>query len=360
MMRLLVLTVVIVVTLGGVAHADFDVTVAFEHASSTAPESEQRQLTPRPGSAITGLWKVAATARSQTSSLRTFTVSIRPPDGIPAPTGGSISRSFGSVGTPSNRIVFDWDTNKVTPYNGNYRIVGIADSYAGGREEANVLDVKVNNPPAAPTGLAVKLTENVPSLSWTKSPEPDVTGYTLQRADDFGAFKDIGTSSKATYEDTRAPKGTQLRYRVVAIRKSPVSAMGIASLPGEPSSALVISDPVTMMDPATAAASTPGGVAAPAPLKPMVREGTHQGFSETLPIEGLPPAAVGIAEDQAEAAPDNAVESILTAPARLLENTVKKLPFVAGAMLLLVSAMHVLRFATRMLRSLPESAPILE
>jgi hypothetical protein len=356
MRRLLVLAVVVTIGLSiEAAHAGFDVTVEFAHKSASDPETVQRSATPRPGTALTGLWKVVADARSASSSLRRFSVSILPSpseSGIPTPSNASINRDYSGIRS-SDQIAFDWDTTRLTPYNGTYRLVGIADS-VGDRHEVTVSDLKVNNPPLAPTGLAVKLVNDVPQLSWNKSPELDLTRYSILRSDDGGDLKEVGSATKAAFQDTKAPKGIQLRYRIVAVRKSPLSTSGISSLPSEPSAALVISTGVSITVPTTAAAP------APAPLRAPVREGTHQGFSETLPIEGLPPAAAGVAEAEEEASPDNAVESFLGAPARILQSTVKKLPFIAGAMLMLVTAMHVMRLALRMMRSLPDGTPILE
>lgn len=97
-----------------------------------------------------------------------------------------------------------------------------------------------NEPPAAPTGLQVTLTENNADITWAQSPEADLEGYILLRGDSVVNAPDILVGSlspyllsQAVYADMDLNDG---RYDYVVIA---MDSAGNLSDPSEPVSIVV-------------------------------------------------------------------------------------------------------------------------
>lgn len=78
------------------------------------------------------------------------------------------------------------------------------------------------NPPSPPTGLAATANANSIRLSWQASPEPDVAGYTVLRADSAeGPYSTIARNVDATaFVDNTIQPGQAYTYKVRAEDKS--------------------------------------------------------------------------------------------------------------------------------------------
>lgn len=332
-----------------------DVTVEYRHAAPTATDVEARKFTPRSGSVLTGVWNVVVDASAGPLGLKKFELAIETP--ARQRIAGMSSPSYGVGQKTQDTLPFAWDTNRITPNNGFYQIFSYADGHAGNdHTEAKVLDLKVNNPAAPPTGLVAKVVDNVPSLSWKASPEVDVIRYTVLRSDGGNAYKEIGSPTTTSFTDSQAPKETLLTYKIAAVRYSPVTPTGVIGYSSDPSSGLRLLMPTPSAEPggatigATAEILTFSGKA-PSP-KPTVIELKHKGFAEALPYQNVPSAGDVAGNEGPSAA------SILTAPARLLESTVRKPPYMAAALLMIVVALHAFRLGRRLAKPEEELASV--
>ncbi len=72
-------------------------------------------------------------------------------------------------------------------------------------------------PPSSPTSLVAIPSEGIVRLAWAASPESDVSGYIVYRADAGGAFVRVGSTQTptTTFVDRDVPRGTY-RYAVTA------------------------------------------------------------------------------------------------------------------------------------------------
>src|SRR5439155_1263371 len=72
-------------------------------------------------------------------------------------------------------------------------------------------------PPSPPANLVAIPSESTVRLSWSPSPEPDVSGYVVYRADARGPFVRVGSTRTptTTFIDRAVPRGTY-RYAVAA------------------------------------------------------------------------------------------------------------------------------------------------
>lgn len=85
-------------------------------------------------------------------------------------------------------------------------------------------------PPAIPTGLTAIAGVNAVELSWERSPEPDLQGYRVWRAENGGPFSRVGDLTPApSFTDSTAVSGRKYRYAVSAI-----DLKGNESKPSEP------------------------------------------------------------------------------------------------------------------------------
>ena len=84
-------------------------------------------------------------------------------------------------------------------------------------------DISDVSAPAAPAGLAVvSFAAKSVNLSWNRSPEPDVSGYLVYRADASGGYVSVGgvpqpaAAGTVSFSDFTAAPGTAYSYQVVA------------------------------------------------------------------------------------------------------------------------------------------------
>jgi hypothetical protein len=90
--------------------------------------------------------------------------------------------------------------------------------------------------PATPTGLAVLPREAGLELLWSPSPEPDLAGYRVLRAEGGGEMKPVAEvdPAQSSWVDETVAKGVSYRYSLLA-----VDGAGNASPPSLPVSALL-------------------------------------------------------------------------------------------------------------------------
>lgn len=312
---------------------EFDTTVEFHHAPEGAEETEARLATPRSGTVVTGAWKIVVSAGAS-SSLKSFTVSVSPgqEDLPPLEPEATVARGYEVGTTQSDQIILDWNSLELTPHNGEYQIAAIVESHVGGSRTATITELKVNNSPQKPSEVRVAFPENVPTVEWAANPEPDILSYSIQRSLSGEGYKPLGTAKGTRFLDRNVPQDTLIRYRVIALRSSPVSpAAGVASAPSDNTPGFLIPGP---------GYSRPG-VPLTAEALPSPAPQRHSGgrFSQVLPYEGLPPVVPADSTN------------VLSAPSRIAERTVSKVPFLATSLLFLVAAMHMLRISRRLLYS---------
>ncbi len=73
-------------------------------------------------------------------------------------------------------------------------------------------------PPSVPTAMKALPGTNTIELAWERSPEGDVAGYLVYRADGDGAFARLGDRSEApSFSDRTIEHGKRYRYRVSAV-----------------------------------------------------------------------------------------------------------------------------------------------
>lgn len=85
---------------------------------------------------------------------------------------------------------------------------------------SSAVDFVVSVPPSPVSGLAGRFINGWVELSWNPSPEPDVSGYRIQRQRPGDtAWQQVGAPGPQTtsYQETAGPPGTY-RYRVVTVR----------------------------------------------------------------------------------------------------------------------------------------------
>jgi hypothetical protein len=150
---------------------------------------------------------------------------------------------------------YNWTTNGLR--NGGYTLRCSATENSGSAD-SQTINVTVDNAPSSPTGVNASASGNQVYVSWNSNPEPDITGYRLER-DSGGGFGEVATIGGTSYTDSPGPGNHS--YRVIAIRNSSVSG-GKASDPSGPASAYIEPPP----DPGpgeSGPGETPGGGATP-------------------------------------------------------------------------------------------------
>lgn len=132
--------------------------------------------------------------------------------------------------TRDARIDYAWDTARwpadgsLAP-NGNRTVVVSVISVDGDTDKASI-EVVANNPPAVPAGLDVAADGSRVAVTWDANPEPDITGYAVER-DSGNGFVEVARTTRVELGQTLVPG--DYAYRVTAIRSSPVEDGGIAS-----------------------------------------------------------------------------------------------------------------------------------
>lgn len=305
------------------------------------------------------------------------TVTITPPSGAGGPITLNLSPKGGDLHEAS------WNTSSL-PYNGNYGLEAVArsSSLLGEKSQRATATAKVANPPATPTGVKAVLKDGVPHVTWSANTEKDLLGYRLMRSADGGGPVEVSAGAATSFTDSGAPHSAALTYRVIAVRKSPVSASGVPSGTSAPSAAVTIPAPPPPPEPA--AGEAPAGDGAPADSENPVVPGTNivtgketpaappvtnnsfgraiapivkaapggTAFDETLPYDGIPPeqfeAAAG--SDPSPLDAQGLGDGVtVTNPAK----------FVLGGILLLIASGFMWRTSRRLLKAtkVPEGVP---
>lgn len=323
-------------------------TLAIEQPTPQAGPAAS-QCTPPDGATLTGGWNVVIDAAAPLG-LQSFSVAIVPADAsTPSPAqGAAVTRTYppalSATTVYKDTIAMAWDTRSLTPYNGVYVVKAAAQAYGGQPAVASVSDLKVNNPPVAPSGVAAAMNGTVPVVTWHANPEPDITGYQVLRAGTTGGFAPVATVATTSFQDTKAPQGSSLSYEVVAVRRSPISADGISSpasyptgaivaaLPPSPLPPLPTSKPATTKGKGTTGVTTAQGGPAP--------QGT---FSPTLPFnEALPSSTVTSPPD-----PGETTQTLTAGPDFGGTSSAQKLRFLATGAFLFVLAFVIIRYARK-------------
>jgi hypothetical protein len=229
----------------------------------------------------------------------------------------------------------------------------------------------VNIAPRVPTGVKAEMGSN-PVVSWNRNGEGDLTEYRILRSDSgaTGEFRKVGTAAKGASSwtdncsDNPCAPGGSVAYKVAAVRTSPLDNAGCAKCIVSTASASTegVTIPGTPGDPAaTAAPANPLNIppAQTAPL-PAVKAPTKQivapppvsdKYAPTLPY-AAPPPQQGAAPVEAPSPTVAAAraEQQSSAQAASQQKSLPKAQFIAGALVLLVAAMHLARGGGMLLR----------
>jgi hypothetical protein len=328
--------------------SQLDVSITIWQPGPDTPATEAHRCTPPSGSALTGSWNIRLDALSL-SSLKSFSVSIVPVDAsLPAlPPSATTSRSYPLVvigdGKVADTIEMPWDTGSLR-YNGTYQISATAVSMLGSTAHAAIGNLLINNPPAQPVGASVRLDGTVPVLNWSANSEPDLTGYRILRSAGGGAYSQVGTAPGNSFRDTKAPQDKPLTYRIVALRKSPSDPNGIASTASLPSGAVVASSPVTPTVAAPVKKPVPGSTSQTGPAQ--AQDHGSSTFAPTLPFAQALPTSTATLPDVP--APTPAAAGLPTTVTYTKSTLSQKLPFLAAALLIVLIAIHIFRYARRL------------
>ncbi len=345
-------------------------------AAPAAALSKPEFLTPVSGEVVEGSTRIAVRSRPDPGLGGLFPEEVSIKASVPG-------RSEPLTLSKKDDDVHDaiWDAGGV-PLNGTYELKAVATSSRD--SQTSVISVKVNNPPAAPRDVKAALKDGVPHVTWAANQERDLIGYKVQRSVEGGAYSQVYAGTATSLTDSDAPHAKPLTYKVIAVRKSPVSA-GIETMSGP--TAAVTAGPSGPPTPAGAAPA--GAAAAPDPNKPTV-PGTNivtgkenpkpaapgrnnsfgkaiapivksapgsggTAFDETLPYSGVPP-------EQFEAA-GGGEPSPLDARAQAQANdgvtVTNPFKFIVTGILLLIASGLMWRTSRKLLKGtrLPEGTP---
>jgi hypothetical protein len=237
----------------------------------------------------------------------------------------------------------------------------------------------VNIAPRVPTGVKAEM-GSTPVVSWNRNSEGDLTEYRILRSDSgpTGEFRKVGTAAKGASSwtdncsDNPCAPGSTVAYKVAAVRTSPIDNAGCAKC--VLSAASASSDGVAIGaaapgDPAAAAApanplSIPPAQTAPlpevkAPTKQIVAPPPHSDkYAPTLPYAApLPQQGAAPVEAPSPTVAAARAEPQPSAQAASQQKRLPKAQFIAGALVLLVAAMHLARSGGILLRGPAKPAP---
>lgn len=256
-------------------------------------------------------------------------------------------------------------------YNGTYEIKAIATSSNSNADPkvASISGLKVNNPPATPTGVKAAIVDGVPSISWSANPEKDITGYKVLRSVDGGQPSMIYGGTATAAKDTNAPHSSSLTYRVVASRKGAAAGSVLESGASPATSSLTVAAPPEPVAPADPGAVDPNNPTVPgtnivtgketpkAPVPatnsnfgkavaPIVKAGpAGTAFDETLPYSGVPPEQF----ESASGSDPEPFDSSLAGEGDGVTVT-NPLKFILGGVVLMVAAFFMWRTSRKLLK----------
>jgi len=211
---------------------------------------------PVSGSELTGVWPISVEA-SAASFLQRFSVGIqrRTPSATAKDVGlEEIAHGPWTLGNQKqdDNITATWDTRGNPPiYNGIYDLIATATTQDGHLLTQSVTDLRANNPsPPPPPPRAYSGWSDAVLLEINQVKDPDILRYAVERSIQPpgrlpSAFVELPNVDQCNRLDRNPPTGEALRYRVIAVRASPIQSDGIRSSPSAAS------------DPATVSATDP-------------------------------------------------------------------------------------------------------
>ncbi|WP_213003955.1 pectinesterase family protein [Clavibacter zhangzhiyongii] len=96
--------------------------------------------------------------------------------------------------------------------------------YLAGKDGWNPVVAASAAVPAVPAGLVAAADSSVVHLTWGDDTSASVTGWTVYRADDSGAFAEVASTDAPSYSDTTVVNGARYRYAVTADSRTGVSS----------------------------------------------------------------------------------------------------------------------------------------
>jgi len=170
---------------------------------------------------------------------------------VPSPTSGPMVKGTctGGMGSPVTCDFSFPDAMRDNGFllNGSYQVTATAKDcplLVGGPNctagNADPQTYQIANPPSAPTNVKTELAQNSSAvkISWTPSPEPDVIGYQVLRADNSVACSLTSEPTPAEYACTDTPTADgSYAYHVVAHRWAPGYSTAVKDQPASPPSA---------------------------------------------------------------------------------------------------------------------------
>jgi hypothetical protein len=262
-------------------------------------EVEDRTRSPRPGSVVTGQWAITVRATSS-GGLKRVSLRLEAEDVGVTPAGEQPAPETYPLlpGVLEDEVTVLWDSAATAPRNGTYRWIAEAASHIGEIKTALLGRLQVNNPPQPPGDVAVRLDGATPVVTWGAAAEPDVIGWRVWRAPaGLEVHEPLATVETREFRDQGAPPGPQT-YEVNAVRRSPVTPLGV------PSQLSARTDPVVVPGVVTPPPSPPprpspapsvqGRPQSPGAFDPLLPYGTPSAAPVTAspsPPPGSPPPA---------------------------------------------------------------------
>lgn len=191
--------------------------------------------------------------------------------GVPSPSGFPVTYPECEDKT-SCTASYTWDTATKTPYNGTYhfRVTAATNQHTTFKDSKAIA---VDNPPQTPGKPAIVVTTaSGVSLRWDEAPEPDTTGFVLERAQtankstipNDASFAPLVVTRETRALDDKVSKGVTYWYRLRSARKSVVSPNGqIVSAAGPASAPAQVGAAAATPKPGTTGTTTQGGKKAP-------------------------------------------------------------------------------------------------
>ena len=318
--------------------------------------TDATRLTPPSGTELRGEepWNVLVTA-SAPAAMKSFGLRLTSTDSSipPLGSGSSVEKTYSLVPTTNDSITMPWSPRLMTPYNGTYRLEATTTSMLGEITKASVENIYVNDPPASVVGLKLVLDDGLPVPSWSANREPDIIGYDVYRIAGGGAPVKLARITQTALKDANAPKGIDLAYQVVAVRKSPLGDKTISSQSAITPNVVSIALPVSaagLTDPlpsAPVADKAPSGPKVDTPRPVAIKDDGSffgHGFEATLPYSSAGRRSNSATGGQAlTAGPWEAMLQPATQPLARTEAA----RYGAAGLVLLVSAMHLVALASR-------------
>jgi hypothetical protein len=194
-------------------------------ALPTAAAAEYRARLVAPGSGVvTGPVEVQVQVSRELIDPEVRGVQVRAVDADRAHPAECVT----DCGSRSPVFAFALDPRTGSPFseralaNGTLEVEVVVSRAVGGERSAGRVPLALEVPGSAVGGLSATVTDGGVRVAWSRAPEPDVTGYRVERCSsgcdaDDGWDHRIDVAASATAHTERPDPGTH-RYRVVTIR----------------------------------------------------------------------------------------------------------------------------------------------